>query len=93
MGHLGSGLIYAVPFGLLGFAAALQLGNVRLGDFLYRAAFLNRILESWLVGWTVVRDPIALKETLAVPCSRPARVRRLGGQLYGCPELLAVQQL
>ena len=61
MGHLGSGLIYAVPFGLLGFAAALQLGNVRLGLLLLGAAFLNRILESWLVGWTVVRDPIALK--------------------------------
>ena len=61
LGHLGSGLIFAVPFGLLGFAAAVPLGNMPLGLFLLGAAILNRILESWLVGWTVVRDPIALK--------------------------------
>jgi ceramide glucosyltransferase len=62
MGHLGSSLIFAIPFGLMGFAAAIPLGNLQLGLFLLGAGFLNRILESWLIGWTVVRDPIALKK-------------------------------
>src|ERR1700681_585799 len=62
MGHLGSSLIFAIPFGLLGFAATIPLGNLRLGLFLLGAGFLNRILESWLIGWRVVRDPIALKK-------------------------------
>ena len=61
-GHFGSGLIYAAPFGLLGFAAAALLGHIGLGLWLLGAACLNRIVESWLVGWTVVRDPVALKQ-------------------------------
>jgi len=61
-GHFGSGLIYAVPFGLMGFAAAAALGRTGLGLFLLAAACLNRVIESWLVGWGVVRDPVALKQ-------------------------------
>ncbi len=61
-GHFGSGLIYAAPFGLLGFAAAALLGNFSLGLALLAAACVNRAVESWLVGWTVVRDPVALKQ-------------------------------
>jgi ceramide glucosyltransferase len=60
-GHFGSGLIFAVPFGLLGFAAAAPLGKMWLGFILLGAAFLNRILESWVIGWGIVRDPVALK--------------------------------
>jgi ceramide glucosyltransferase len=66
-GHFGSGLIFALPYGLLGFAAALMLGNTSLGISLLGAAVLNRILESWLVGWGVVRDPVALKEFWLCP--------------------------
>jgi ceramide glucosyltransferase len=66
-GHFGSGLIFALPYGLLGFAAALMLGNTSLGIALLGAAALNRILESWLVGWGVVRDPVALKEFWLYP--------------------------
>lgn len=66
-GHFGSGLIFALPYGLLGFAAALMLGNTSLGIALLGAAVLNRILESWLVGWGVVRDPVALKEFWLYP--------------------------
>jgi len=66
-GHFGSGLIFALPYGLLGFAAAMMLGNASLGIALLGAAVLNRILESWLVGWGVVRDPVALKEFWLYP--------------------------
>jgi ceramide glucosyltransferase len=60
-GHFGSGLIFAIPFGILGFAAAAPLGRMDLGLYLLGAAFANRVLESWLVGWGIVRDPVALK--------------------------------
>jgi ceramide glucosyltransferase len=56
-GHFGSGLIFAIPYGLLGFAAAAALGHWRLGALLLGVAVLNRLAEAWLVGWMVVRDP------------------------------------
>jgi ceramide glucosyltransferase len=56
-GHLGSGLIFAMPYGLLGFLAAGWLGYWGIGALLLSAAVLNRLAEAWLVGWMVVRDP------------------------------------
>jgi len=59
-GHFGSGLIFAIPYGLVGLAAGLALGMPGLGWGLLAAAVLNRVLESWIVGWGVVRDRVAL---------------------------------
>jgi ceramide glucosyltransferase len=56
-GHFGSGLIFAMPYGLLGFFAAWGLGHLAIGVLLLGIAVVNRLLEAWLVGWTVVRDP------------------------------------
>ena len=56
-GHFGSGLIFAMPYGLLGFLAAAGLGHWKIGAVLLGAALLNRLAEAWLVGWMVVRDP------------------------------------
>ncbi|MFZ0319376.1 MAG: glycosyltransferase [Candidatus Sulfotelmatobacter sp.] len=56
-GHFGSGLIFAMPYGLLGFLAAALLGHIGIGTFLLAVAVLNRLAEAWLVGWKVVRDP------------------------------------
>jgi ceramide glucosyltransferase len=56
-GHFGSGLIFAIPYGLLGFVAAAGLGYWGIGIFLLGIAVLNRLAEAWLVGWLVVRDP------------------------------------
>jgi ceramide glucosyltransferase len=56
-GHLGSGLVFAMPYGLLGFFAAGLLGRWEIGAMLLGIALLNRLAEAWLVGWTVVRDP------------------------------------
>jgi ceramide glucosyltransferase len=56
-GHFGSGLIFAMPYGLLGFLAAAGLGSWRWAWLLLGAAVVNRVVEAWLVGWTVVRDP------------------------------------
>jgi ceramide glucosyltransferase len=56
-GHFGSGLIFAMPYGLLGFFAAAALGHWRIGALLLGAAVLNRLAEAWAVGWIVIRDP------------------------------------
>jgi ceramide glucosyltransferase len=56
-GHLGSGLVFAMPYGLIGFLAAGFLGHWGLGATLLGVGVLNRLVEAWLVGWTVVRDP------------------------------------
>ncbi|MGA3088208.1 MAG: glycosyltransferase [Terriglobales bacterium] len=56
-GHFGSGLIFAMPYGLLGWIAGVLLGRWEFGCILLGAAVLNRLVQGWLVGWTVVRDP------------------------------------
>jgi len=56
-GHFGSGLIFAIPYGILGFLAAMGLGHWGIGVVLLAVAVLNRLVEAWLVGWMVVRDP------------------------------------
>ena len=56
-GHFGSGLIFAMPYGILGFLAAAGLGHWGFGLGFLAIAVVNRLLEAWLVGWMVVRDP------------------------------------
>jgi ceramide glucosyltransferase len=68
-GHFGSGLIFAMPYGLLGFASAALSGHWKIGVGLLGAAVLNRLAEAWLVGWTVVRDP----KVLTAPWLYPLR--------------------
>ncbi len=59
-GHLGSGLTFAMPFGLLGFVAGIGSGHLVLGASLLAAALANRMLQSILVGWGIARDPRAI---------------------------------
>ena len=66
-GHLGSGLTFAIPFGLLGLVAAMGLGMPVLGLVLFGLTVLNRMTESWLVGWGVVRDRVALTQVWMYP--------------------------
>jgi ceramide glucosyltransferase len=56
-GHVGSGLTYAVPFGLL--ALLLALGHrdwMQLGVTLFVLSWINRMLLALLVGWAVIGD-------------------------------------
>ncbi len=59
-GHFGTGLTFAVPYGLLGLAAAAALGHPALGLALFAWSLLNRILQSIVVGYGVVGDRRAL---------------------------------
>jgi ceramide glucosyltransferase len=56
LGHIGTGLTFAMPFGLLGLVAGWISGNWALGLGLLGVAFANRILQALAVGWGVTRD-------------------------------------
>ncbi len=60
LGHVGAGLTYAVPFGLLGLLAATALGYWKLGVGLVLASLANRMLQSIVVGWATLGDRRAL---------------------------------
>jgi ceramide glucosyltransferase len=60
-GHVGSGLTFAMPFGVLGLISAGALGSWTLGGLLLAAAFLNRVSQSIVVGWGVIGDLRALR--------------------------------
>ncbi len=60
-GHIGTGLTFAMPFGFCGLVAAAALGHVVLGLSFLGAAFLNRVIQSVVVGWWFLRDPRALR--------------------------------
>ncbi|HET7099705.1 MAG TPA: glycosyltransferase, partial [Terriglobia bacterium] len=55
-GHVGTGLTFAMPFGLLGLAAGWISGNWPLGLGLLGTAFANRVVQALVVGWGVTRD-------------------------------------
>ena len=59
-GHAGTGLTYAMPFGILGLIAAWLLGHSVLGIELFALACVNRMIQSVVVGWSVARDPRAV---------------------------------
>jgi ceramide glucosyltransferase len=81
-GHLGTGFTFAMPYGILGFVAAAAMGKVWIGGALLGAAVLNRVIEAWVIGWGVVRDPVARKSPWLNP------VRDLLGFLVWCTSYL-----
>jgi len=58
-GHLGSGLIFPIPYGILGFLAAAALGRIWLAVCLLVIALGNSLIEDLVIGWGVTRDPCA----------------------------------
>jgi len=60
-GHVGAGLTFAVPFGILAALASASLGLPVLGATLLAYALLNRMAEALIAGWVVVRDPLTLR--------------------------------
>ncbi len=61
-GHVGSGLTYAVPFGLLALLLNLGHGNrFPTALALFGVAWLNRMLLALVVGWGIMRDRRALR--------------------------------
>src|SRR5215472_1533418 len=77
-GHAGTGLTFAMPFGVLGLLSAGALHHWGLGWIIFAAAYLNRMLLSSVAGWGVVRDPRALTSAWLYP------LRDLMGFLFWC---------
>jgi len=61
LGHLGSVMTFAMPFGVLGMAAGFAKGRWALGLGLLSVAVVNRVAQSVVVGWGVVRDSRSLR--------------------------------
>lgn len=59
-GHLGTGLTFSTPFGILGLVAASALGYWPAALGLFAWGYLNRVIQALVVGWGVIRDPSAL---------------------------------
>jgi len=60
LGHVGSGLTFAVPFGILGLIGGALMGATAAGMVLFAWSLLNRVLQCLTVGWLVVRDRRAI---------------------------------
>jgi ceramide glucosyltransferase len=60
LGHVGTGLTYAVPFGILGLVAGVATGHWELGVGLFLLAFMNRVGQSIAIGWWMIGDRRAL---------------------------------
>jgi ceramide glucosyltransferase len=60
-GHLGTGLTFAAPFGLLGLLGGYVAGMPELGWLLLGWAYVSRVLLSLIAGGWVVGDPDAFK--------------------------------
>ena len=86
-GHLGSGLIFAMPYGILGLIGAWALGRPVLGLVLLGSAMINRMLECWIIGWWAARDPVARRWMLLYP------LRDLHGFVIWCASYLSKRSL
>jgi ceramide glucosyltransferase len=65
-GHLGTGLTYAVPFGLLGLAWGMLAGHPLAGLLWLLATCINRWVMAGVVLWAL-EDEQAVKPTLIYP--------------------------
>jgi ceramide glucosyltransferase len=66
-GYIGMGLIFAMPYGILGLLAGGLLGNWILGAALLAWAVINRLIEAFAVGWVVLRDKPLLRAIWLYP--------------------------
>jgi ceramide glucosyltransferase len=82
MGHIGSGLTFAAPYGILGLLAGLVLGYPYFGVALFAIASLTRMIECWVIGWWTAADPAARLWTVFYP------IRDLHGFIVWCASYL-----
>lgn len=60
-GHLGTGLTYAMPFGLLGMVAGMAAHNWFLAAALLGWGYVNRVIQAVALGWGVLSDSESLR--------------------------------
>jgi ceramide glucosyltransferase len=86
-GHLGTGLTFAVPYGILALIAASLLGHPGWGLTLLGVTLLNRMVECWAIGWWAARDPVARRSVLLYP------LRDLHGFIVWCASYISKRSL
>ena len=86
-GHFGTGLTFAMPYGILGLIAGVLLGHPLLGLGLLAAALLNRIAQCWIVGWWAAGDPVAQRAAILYP------LRDLHGFIIWCASYMSKRSL
>jgi ceramide glucosyltransferase len=67
LGHVGAGMTFATPFGILGFIAGVLSGHAGLGVAMLVLGLANRVVQALVVGWGVVRDRESLRYCWAYP--------------------------
>jgi ceramide glucosyltransferase len=82
-GHPGEVLTFAVPYGILALITAPLLGYPWLGVGLFAAAWLNRMVECWVIGWWAAGDPLARRIVPIYP------LRDLQGFIVWCASYLS----
>lgn len=78
MGHIGSVLTYAVPFGMLGLAVFGSTHWLGLGLALFLISVVGRMLLCMLVSLLVVKDKVAARRAWLYP------LRDLSGFCFWC---------
>ncbi|MEO5936299.1 MAG: bacteriohopanetetrol glucosamine biosynthesis glycosyltransferase HpnI [Terriglobales bacterium] len=66
-GHFGTGLTFAMPFGILGLVAGICIGQPLVGAGLLLWAIANRMIQSIAIGGGVVKDPRAVRDAWLYP--------------------------
>ena len=66
-GHVGTGLTFAMPFGLLGLYAGHASRHEILGLSLLALAVANRVILTITAGWWVVGDRLSLRDCWLYP--------------------------
>ncbi len=82
LGHIGSGLTFAVPFGLIGLSWGLLTHHWVIGLVFLAGSILNRMLLALISGWMVVHDQLSLRYCWLYP------VRDLMGFGFWCASFL-----
>ncbi len=81
-GHVGTGLTFALPFGLLGLAVGLLTHNWSLGIALLAWAYLNRVVQAIAIGYATLGDMESLKFCWLYP------LRDLTGFIVWCASFM-----
>ena len=82
-GHLGTGLTFAMPFGLLGFVAYAWAGEWKLATALLGVAVLNRFVQAYVV-LRALGERVVLQQALLFPLRD-----LLGSVVWACSYLPA----
>ena len=86
-GHAGTGLTYAIPFGLLGLASGVVRHNLPLAFGLFGWAVANRVIQAVAIGWGVIGDAESLSLCWLYP------LRDLTGFFVWCASFLGNEVL